>query len=176
MVDWKGLNWDGLYEISNRGRGRSLDRTVRYSDGRTGLWHGKILTPVLVSRYLRFNLCRDGRQAPRQVHLLVLWAFAGPPPEPGQIGRHGPGGQLDNRWPENLCWGTWEQNAGPDRVRDGTSNRGEQNGGAKLTAAIVLECRRRRAAGELIKDLAIEYGVDKSSMSMAISGVNWGWL
>jgi hypothetical protein len=109
----------------------------------------------------------------RLVHRLVLEAFAGPCP-PGQEALHGPGGGLDNRWPENLSWGTHSKNVGPDKYRDGTISIGEQNPSAKLTAAIVRECRTRHAAGGVsTHKLAAEFGVGQTTMHEAIRGNTW---
>jgi hypothetical protein len=122
------------------------------------------------------KLCRPGQpNARRSVHRLVLEAFAGPCPD-GMECLHGPGGPLDNRWPDNIRWGTREDNQGPDRVRDGTSNRGTNNGQARLTEAIVRDCRRRKAAGETTKALAREYGVSPKTMILLLRRVNWAWL
>lgn len=85
--------------------------------------------------------------------------------------RHGPGGKLDNRL-SNLCWGTPSENQ-EDKVRDGTTNRGERCGSARLTAEIVAECRHRHAIGESQAALAREFGVAVSTMSEAIRGVTW---
>jgi hypothetical protein len=73
------------------------------------------------------------------VHQLVLEAFVGPRPD-GMESLHGLGGKLDNRYPENLRWGTSSENH-LDQYRDGTMVR------ARLSAAIVRECRTRYAAG-----------------------------
>jgi hypothetical protein len=105
---------------------------------------------------------------------LVLETFASPRPS-GQEACHGPGGQLDDSL-GNLSWGTRSRNQGADRVRDGTSNQGERSVRAKLTEAIVLECRRRYAAGETQVALAAEFGVTSGAMSNAIHGKTWAHL
>jgi hypothetical protein len=81
-----------------------------------------------------------------------------------------------NWWPENLRWGWQSDNLTIDRTRDGTSVNGERIYGAKLTAAIVTDCRRRRLAGESVIALAAEFGVNRTSMHRAITGRNWGHL
>lgn len=102
---------------------------------------------------------------------MVLEAFVGPCP-PGEEACHGPAGQSNDSL-ANLSWGTRSKNQGADRVRDGISNRGERCGTAKLTAAIVIECRYRYAAGETQVTLAAEFGVDQSVISDAVRGVTW---
>jgi hypothetical protein len=52
-----------------------------------------------------------------RVHVLVLEAFAGPRP-PRMVTRHLNDVKNDNRWPENLAWGTSQENS-LDIVRNG---------------------------------------------------------
>lgn len=166
---------EGFYEVSNFGNVRSLDRRVRHRwPGSTRLARGRLLALCPGSHgYPTVALCLGGGiEWTRTVHSLVLEAFAGPCP-PSMEALHGPGGRCDNRWPENIRWGTKPENQGPDRVRDGTSNRGERNGQAVLTAAIVRECRRRYAQGETGASLARQFGVSQQTMSAAISGKYW---
>jgi hypothetical protein len=89
--------------------------------------------------------------------------------------------------PEHLTVGTVEEN-NRDRDRKGRTARGEQSGQrlhpertargsrqglAKLTEDKVVELRRRAAGGEKLADLAIEFGVNKSTVSAAVSGQTW---
>lgn len=170
------VNWEGLYEVSDIGRVQSLPRVVYDRRGRALRLQGRLLKPwPNDSGHLRVKLYRGGYGGPWQiyfVHHLVLEAFDRPCP-PGMECRHGPGGPADNRWPENICWGTREDNQGPDRVRDGTSNRGERSGMAKLTEVIVSECRRRNAGGETAAALAAEFGISDGTMSRALRGETW---
>lgn len=55
----------------------------------------------------------------------------------------------------------------------GTGLKGTCNGQAKLTEAIVVEARARRVAGEQVGALAAHYGVARSVMSRALTGVTW---
>lgn len=164
-------DWGESYEVSDLGRTRSIDRWVERKDGRRHPCRGRVLVQAPdKAGYLCVQLHRGGRHVKVRVHLLVLVAFAGPRP-PGQQARHGPGGQQDNRL-VNLCWGTAKENQA-DRLRDGTSSRGEQHGIAKLTEAIVRECRSRYAAGESHYALAREFGVESPTMHRAIHGLSW---
>lgn len=52
--------------------------------------------------------------------------------------------------------------------------RGQKNHAAKLSEAIVAECRRRHAAGESGRSLAHQFGVTSATMSSAIRGNTWG--
>lgn len=110
--------YEGLYEVSDRGRVRSLDRT--YPHPRKGItrWRGRIMkaTPGK-NGYRRATLTKDGFQTPYYVHTLVLEAFRGARPFAGAYGRHLDDDKLNNRL-DNLAWGTPSEN-NYDRVRNG---------------------------------------------------------
>lgn len=170
------VGFEGLYEVSDFGRVRSLDRTVVTSNG-PRQYRGRLLKSYInkgTRGYPFVGLSRPGLNASYPVHILVLTAHAGPCPA-GQEARHGPAGKADASL-ENLCWGTRAQNVGPDRVRDGQSNRGERQGRHKLTETQVLEIRRRRAAGEELRPLAEEFGVSVQTISGIGLGNGWAWL
>lgn len=146
------VGWERLYEVSDLGRVRSLPR--KCSNGVRG---GQVIGGCVYNNgYTYVWLTRGPRRERAALHHLVLKAFAGPS-RPGQEALHGPGGKSDNRWPENLRWGTPAENQ-QDRFRDGTDSAGERNGKAKLTWVTVREIRRRAADGVTAAQLAIEYG------------------
>ena len=103
--------YEGLYDVSNRGRVRSLPRNTT---------SGRILKPQRANKlgHLKVVLSKDGKTEQFLIHRLVMEAFAGPCP-PGQQVRHWNGDPADNRWPENLLYGTPTEDAF-DKVRLGT--------------------------------------------------------
>lgn len=108
------VGWEDLYEVSDLGRVRSLDRI----DAVGRLRRGRVIKawPDLKG-YLRTQLSRSGKYKGVAVHRLVLEAFVGPPPE-GQEALHGPAGVANNQL-SNLRWGTHSENT-YDSVNDGT--------------------------------------------------------
>lgn len=77
---WKSVEgYKGLYEVSNFGRVRSLDRMVINSDGVKRLWKGEIRKPYKDARenkgYLRVGLHKDGIIKKFAIHRLVAKAF-----------------------------------------------------------------------------------------------------
>ncbi len=74
------------------------------------------------------------------VHRLVLETFIGPCPK-GMQARHLDNNPSNNNL-DNLQWATVSVNQ-MDRVKFGTSNRGERCGSSKLTKTDVLEIRKR---------------------------------
>jgi hypothetical protein len=168
------VGWEDLYEVSDRGQFRSFDRWVRTSRGNgVRLARGRSLKPMPDSRgRLHVVLCREGNRQSRWAHRLVLEAFAGPCP-PGQEALHGPGGPGDNRWPENLHWGTHSENL-MDKHRDGTALIGSRNHAAKLTEDAVRRMRTRYAAGGVThQQLADEFGMHKGTIGRVLRGQRW---
>jgi HNH endonuclease len=133
------------------------------------------------SGHLLASLYRGNGQEYRQVHRLVLEAFAGPCP-PGRECRHLNGNPADNRL-SNLAWGTHVENM-RDRIRHGTQSRhkGEANGQAKLTedavrrirseAAAILKTHGRYPYGTFT-GLARKYGVSNPLIHMIVRGQIW---
>ena len=77
--------------------------------------------------------------------------------------------------PEHLFLGTHTDNMA-DMIAKGRKKtcNGERHLYAKLTEAGILDMRRRYAKGDIAqRELAVEYGVVQSAISMAINGVNW---
>jgi hypothetical protein len=167
------VGWEGLYEVSDQGRVKSLARTCRSSFGAIRTVAERIMKPSPSSKgYLQLILSRDGVQTGRSVHSLVAEAFIGPRPEGMEV-RHGDSGQLDNSL-ANLCYGTPAENAS-DRLRDGTHNEGERHPMAKLTVAQVRHIRQQLENGPLgtAARLARELGVSKTAIGSIKRGKTW---
>lgn len=107
---WKAIPGFSKYEASDLGQVRNVS-TGKLLAARVGT-HG----------YLEVKPYDDGgKRQTRTVHGLVLLTFAGPCPA-GQETLHGPGGPLDNRWPENLRYGSKAENHA-DQAAAGTAKR-----------------------------------------------------
>ena len=160
MEQWKNVvGWEGVYEVSNAGRVRTT---------RTG--HIKKLTIDKKSGRPFLLLWKDNIYKVARVGRLVLFAFRGAPPS-GYECCHNDGDPTNNRL-GNLRWGTPASNQ-RDRVKHGTSNRGEQCGTAKLTEAQVLAIRsdpRRHV------EIAAEYHIQQSQISRIKNGQRWGHI
>lgn len=119
--EWRAVpGYEGLYEVSDMGRVRSLTRTVPLRSSAKTI-QGKMLglRDFGPERHKRkaVTLYVNSVSKVRLVHQLVLEAFVGPRPE-GMQGCHNNGQPFDNR-PENLRWDTRSANA-LDSVRHGT--------------------------------------------------------
>jgi hypothetical protein len=77
------VGWEGIYEVSNLGRVRSLDRML--PDGRRR--KGQLMNTRLQHGYPISQLCRNGKYTHKLVHSLVAEAFIGPRPK-GKVVNH----------------------------------------------------------------------------------------
>ena len=113
--------YEGLYEVSDQGRVRSLGRY--YSPGWPGSkprWlAGRIMRQApSQGRYRTIALSRDSHSRTFPVHHLVLTAFVGPRPSSEMHACHNNGIGTDNRL-TNLRWDSPSANVA-DQVRHGT--------------------------------------------------------
>lgn len=114
---------------------------------------------------------RDGRQ--RRVHRLVCEDINGPPPTSSHQAAHNCGNRACCN-PRHIRWATPAENQA-DRIEDGTSNRGERAGAAKLSRADVLEIRRLKGVATS-KELAARFGISQPQISAIQNGKSWSWL
>lgn len=119
--EWRPVvGFEGLYEVSNHGRLRSVARTITRHNGRTQPIPQRILKlKPNPQGYWRIGLTKElaDRQVFHFVHRLVLEAFIGPCPD-GMQCRH-LDGNPGNNFVTNLRWGTSSEN-NLDKVGHGT--------------------------------------------------------
>lgn len=106
--EWRTVpNWD-LYEISNYGRLRSKDRTVRDNKGQY-LKKGRLLKPAKDKYgYYSFCLKQDGKSKIMKIHRIVAFAFI-PNPDKKPCINHIDNNPSNNRV-DNLEWCTMKEN------------------------------------------------------------------
>lgn len=87
MEIWKDIQgYEGIYQVSNEGRVRSLDKLVLSKGGSESLRKGKILKPyVNHAGYLRVTLQNNGIIKTYPLHYLVIKTFVGERPANMQI-------------------------------------------------------------------------------------------
>lgn len=113
-VDVKG--YEGVYQVSNMGRVRSLNRVVSYANGRKRFYAGKMLTLKNLRGYPAVGLRKSGsKQRWVKVHKLVAEAFV-PRVEGKTQVNHIDENKFNNR-AENLEWCTAKEN-----INHGTGN------------------------------------------------------
>jgi NUMOD4 motif/HNH endonuclease len=163
---WKDVpGFEGLYQVSNIGRVKSLARVVPHPGGDLTI-KARYLRPGTNDRYPYVFLSIYGKPRRFRIHTLVLTAFAGPAPE-GHECRHLNDNSADNRWPENLVWGTSAQNKADMIANGGTLRRN-----FKLSQAQADEIRSLRGV-KTQEELARINGVSQGAISLIHQGKTW---
>ncbi len=162
---WKWApGFEGLYEVSNIGRVRSVARvTVAGQPLRGKLF----VLQVCTNGYMAVNFRKDGKSIRCLIHRLVLQAFVGPAPE-GMVCCHNNGVRTDNRV-ENLRWDTIANNHADKRLH-GTVTAGIRNPAAKVTDEQVEEIIRLRRTGKLLRELKVQFGLSEGHISDLCQG------
>lgn len=125
---WKPITgYEGLYEVSNLGNVRSLDRRTRAKNNSTMLRKGCILIPFYEEKkgYYQVTLNKDGKKKHHRVHRLVASAFLENPFNYTDV-NHKDENKTNNHV-DNLEWCTrkYNNNYGtkPERIRQTMINR-----------------------------------------------------
>lgn len=167
------VGYEGLYEVSNIGRVRSLGRFVISRHGTTRYYrHGKIRAPFTAKNgYIRVTLIKDGVDKKHSIHTLVISAFIGSKPTSAHQTRHKNGVRCDNVY-TNLEWGTSSEN-NLDRVRHGTMPLGESHPHAMITVDTARQIKRRLSDGDRICDVAKTFDVSRAIVVGIRLGKTW---
>jgi|14_taG_2_1085336.scaffolds.fasta_scaffold09623_3 hypothetical protein len=174
---WRDIpSWEGMYQASNYGRIRSLDRVVCNPLVGDVDRPGRILKPSRPgrsNRYPQVTLSGEGRRESCRVHVAVCEAFHGP--SNGLHACHLDGNPENNR-ADNLAWGTPQEN-NRHKFDHGTVARGEDVGGSVLTETCVHIMRAMWRTGDYsLSEIAGAFGVIKTTAHHAVSGRNWKHL
>ena len=132
------MGHEGRYEVSNKGRVKSLGRNVKSKAGGTAFIKERILKPrISVHGYLRVALSGGKKKEYPHIHTLVARAFIGK--RNGKQTNHLNRDREDNR-PENLEYVTCRENA------THRTGRGEYTGviadGKKWRGTIFIDNKR----------------------------------
>ena len=109
-AEWRQIKgFEGLYEVSNLGQVRSLDKYSKCKNGKYNFYKGKI---VKVGKdkygYLQFALSKDKNKKTVKVHRLVAEAFIPNPLNKPQIDHINTNKNNNKVW--NLRWVTPKEN------------------------------------------------------------------
>lgn len=181
---WKPvLGYEGLYEVSNHEEVRSIERVVRYKDGKVSLKPGCLIKKRLNKKrstyqFYQVDLCRDSVKRTFHLSHLVCEAFHGPRPKGYQC-MHLDGNPKNNK-PENLAWGTVYENSNEPirrkRLSKVAENRFSKYWKKGYFDSQLRPCIQYSLSGELIKeyrsirDAERETGVDHVTITRACKG------
>lgn len=166
MVEvWKDIpEYENLYQVSNLGRVRSLDRTV-YNNGGEELRKGSILKGGKAGRNSQYHyvrLSKDGKVTNKYIHRLVAEAFIQNPenkPTVDHLNR-----DTNNNTLVNLRWATYDEQVN-NRNNKNIQNRKPINieyNGKVITFNSQTECAKyfgtsKNRINELFKGKRSEY-------------------
>jgi hypothetical protein len=169
------LGWEGIYEVSDYGRVRSLPRVIPHPTWGRQRLRGVIIQGQRNQRYHRVHLRAAGRFRNASVHELVLEAFVGPRPKGYQC-NHKDRKRFNNRL-DNLEWVTQQENSN-HKYATGKLNlrKGEDHPRAKLTDEQVYKIRRLAAQGSTYVEISRLFAVDETMISFIVRRKNWKHL
>lgn len=172
--NWKEIvNYEGLYEVSDMGRIKSMCRWCWNGHGR--FLRKEKIKKVHKKDYYRVQLSSHNVRKLFLVHRLVAQAFIGDCPEEEEV-NHKNGVKTDNRI-ENLEYVTKSENSKHAVALGLIDHAGEKCPVSKLTNSQVLGIRRRHKKGDTsYKKLGMMFGVSKSTIAHIITRRNWGHL
>lgn len=112
MECWRWIpGYEGWYQVSTRGRVRSVDRWVVYADGRKRFLKGCILKTLRDKKgYLHVNLWRKGKMRRCSVHRMVAEAFIPNPEKKPQVNHRDENKENNSVEMGNLEWATAKEN------------------------------------------------------------------
>lgn len=172
---WRSIEgWEGLYEVSDHGDVRSLDRLVMTRRGGR-VFRGKVLKQHRVEGGYFHVALSDGKGLSVNTHVLVAAAFVGPCPDGMEV-CHKDGTRTNNYY-KNLRYGTRKSNA-EDRKLHGTNygpppRRGGQNHMTKLTEDQVLAIRK---SDQTLVALGKQFGVHFGTIHAIKARKTWAHL
>jgi hypothetical protein len=166
--------YEGLYEVSNAGRVRSLDRAVKERrTGRTVIRTGKVLKPQLVKGYYSVTLGRRAKLQPYKVHRLVAIHFLGRRHKSKPVTNHINGNKLDNRI-ENLEWCSIGYNLKHAyKMGYKLPERGSKHYLTTLDEDKVRSIKQLIKDGARNKDIAAAFGIKPGIVSAIKNGLSW---
>ena len=151
---WKNIeNYEGLYQVSNFGKVRSVKRKVKGLNGIEQVFKGRILIPENIKGYHRVTLSKKNKQTRQLVHRIVAVCFISNIEEKRCV-NHIDGNRFNNNV-SNLEWCTHSENE-----KHSYNVLGKVNSIRKLKDIDAKDIRQNA-----IKRVNIDFFMDKYSVS-----------
>ena len=159
---WKTIKgYEGIYQVSNLARVRSIDRAIKYSNGYSRVQKGITLKQHITHKgYLAVYLCDRQQNFHTSVHRLIALAFIPNPDSKTQV-NHINGIKSDNRL-VNLEWSTAKENM-RHAFDTGLIK-------AKISNKEVRKARELHSDGLAVTKLSRMYNISQSYMSRILKG------
>lgn len=169
---WETIpGWESLYEVSDKGRVRSVDRLVCVRNGGMRRVKSRVLKQRLHGfGYPMVTLSDGPRKGHFTVHNLVAKTFIGPRPENFHVA-HGDG-NVANAEVENLRYATPGEN-NQDKILHGTQPSGEEVYCATRSAEDVVRMRELRSSGMKLHEIAEQFDTTDLVVWQITTGVKW---
>lgn len=158
---WKDIKgYEGLYQVSNLGNIKSIDRSIKRSTSLMKLKSKPISQYVGNRGYPMVSLCINGKCKRYLVHRIVAIAFLPNPLNKAYVNHIDDNKQNSNL--ENLEWSTPTENS-IHAHKHGLANvaRGERQHSSKLT---VDRVKYIRESSKTVRELSIMFNVSKQSI------------
>jgi len=171
IEEWRDIEYyEGIYQVSNTGKVRSVDRKVVYSTGQVRVHKGRLLGLRENHRgYPQAMLSKNNRQHNKVVHRLVANAFI-PNPENKEQVNHISGVKNDNNV-TNLEWCTKEENE-LHAMENGLKPRGESHHKSTITIDTARYIKENPNNLSMI-NLAKELGLSRKCVCNIHHGHTW---
>jgi len=176
---WKDIpDFEGIYQVSNLGKIRSLDRHYCNSSGDKRYHAGVPIKQASdTQRYKQVGLHKHGISKTFRVHVLVMLCFVGIR-QGNDVINHKDGDKNNNSL-NNLEYCSQSHNmyhAHSNKLIISIGLKGEANHSSKLLNWQVVEIRNLHSKGLSQKNIAIKFKVSKSLISAIVKGEIWRHL
>lgn len=173
--EWRDVvGYEGFYQVSNKGRVRTVSRTVYRKNGSPHTVAERILRSWGMGKgqhqFVGLYKVPGERAKITAVHRLVLESFVGPCPNNMEC-CHGDGNAKNNEL-SNLRWDTRSENQ-LDSVRHGTKPQGSNHYRAKLKPEDIPVIRKLIAEGKSLSSIGRQFKVPAIAISCVRDRITW---
>lgn len=173
--EWRPIkDFEGIYEVSNLGKVKSLRRDVlsKHPNQLKLFVDERILRLVRYQGYNRVYLYKDGVKHSKRVYRLVAEAFL-PRIEGKNYVNHRDSDRA-NDCVSNLEWCTHEENIKHAReFGNARALKGSNMPQSKLTEIDVRKIKKRLKLGHKHRDIAKDFGVSRGPICKISRGIGW---